>query len=523
MDEQSTQLEVAPSAGTPIKTPQEMFPGYIKNYQNRLDLSAAEISELWELLKKDTITLDQAFEIVTILGHQWHPQAEKALTDCYLKLENPLSNWAALAIGSYYTYSSLVNIKDILTRELEDHFANRGLRSRAETMLSEIERRLAPPEFVKLEIKIDNIDRADASPHGYKTEIIRSSHFAQDEGIHDTFSFSDTERSRIETFLQTWQVRTMSETNLSEIGVLLYQKVFGGKLCKCLDNCLLRSRQDARFAGVAFTLHLTDRWLMGLPWSCLYQQKERHFLVRDCDVTIALRLLTEPSALRPWDGSRTTRLLVIRSQPDSDMRRALLQAGIGLVDVDTKKEKANFSEGLKKWNRDSDRLLSIDIVHARDDEIFKRMSDNRFDYDAVHYFGHCLHDGERPYLVFEDARGSRGPLRTAQDFVNLVGKNRALQLVTLVACQSAVRTTGAATHGSLAGEFLAAGVPTVVAMQTAIRRSTGLTFARHFYHELIRTGSAVTAFHKAVQAITVRPPGNVVEPEWAAPAFFVRR
>jgi hypothetical protein len=205
------------------------------------------------------------------------------------------------------------------------------------------------------------------------------------------------------------------------------------------------------------------------------------------------------------------------------MRRSLLRAGIGLVDVDTEEEKIHFSEGCKKWNRDSDRLLCVDIVHARDDKIFDLMSNNRFDYDAVHYFGHCLHDGERPYLVFEDARGPQGPLRTARDFLNLVGKNRALQLVTLVACQSAARTTGAAAHRSLAEEILAAGVPTVVAMQTAIRRSTGLTFARHFYHQLIRTGSASTAFHKAVQAITVRPPGDSVEAEWAAPAIFIRR
>jgi CHAT domain-containing protein len=276
---------------------------------------------------------------------------------------------------------------------------------------------------------------------------------------------------------------------------------------------------------VALTLHLADPQLLDLPWSCLYDndEKKQNFLVRDCDVIIALRRLTERSALRPWDSSRTTRLLVIVSQPDDSIRQSLLKAGIGLVDVDTKEEKDHFTEGYKKWNRDSDQLLSIDVVSARDDQIFELMSDTRFDYDAVHYFGHCLHDGKHPYLVFEDARGPRGPLRTAQDFLNLVGKNRALQLVTLVACQSAVRTTETPVHRSLAEDLLAAGVPTVVAMQTAIRRSTGLTFARHFYHELIRTGSASTAFHKAVQAITVRPSGNLVEAEWAAPALFIRR
>lgn len=523
MNERSNRLELMLSPPNPLRIPQTKFSEYFQEYKNRLDLSTAEISELWELLKKDIISLDQAFEIITLLGRQWHPQAEKALTDCYLRLENPLSSWAELAIGSYYTYSSLVNMKEILTRELEEHFANRCLRSRAETMLSEIERRLAPPQFVKLEIKIG--DKFDHSPGQYTAEIIKSSHFPQDEGQSDTLHLSDADRSKIENFLKTWQRRTLTETDLSDIGTLLYQKLFGigGGLSNCFDNCLLYSRQDVRFAGVALTLHLADPWLLALPWSCLYDKKGEQFLVRDCDVIIGLRRLSERSAIRPWNGSRTTHLLVVVSQPDESIRQSLLKAGIGLVDVDTKEEKDHFYEGLKKWNRDSDRLLCVDIVHARDDKIFDFMSNNRFDYDAIHYFGHCLHDGEHPYLVFEDARGPRGPLRTAQDFINLVGKNRALQLVTLVACQSAVRTTGAAGRRSLAEEILAAGVPTVVAMQTAIRRSTGLTFARHFYHQLIRTGSASTAFHKAVQAITVRPPGESVEAEWAAPSLFIRR
>ena len=523
MDERPSRLELMFSPSNPLRISQTKFLDYFQQYDSRLDLSAAEISELWELLKKDIISLGQAFDVIRLLGRQWHPQAEKALTDCYLKLEDPLSNWAALGLGSYYTYSTLTHVQEILTKELETHFAtDPRLRSRAQEMLSEVARRLAPPKFIKLEIKID---RADPPPIRYKAEIIRSSHFPQDEGESDIFGFSAAERSQIEDFLQTWQRRTLAETDLSKIGKLLYKRLFGGRLSNCLDNCLVCSRQDARFAGVALTLHLADPWLLDLPWSCLYDndEKKQNFLVRDCDVTIALRRLTERSALRPWDRSRTTRLLVIVSQPDNSIRQSLLKAGIGLVDVDTKKEEENFCEGLKKWNRDSDRLLSIDIVHARDDRIFDFMSDNRFDYDAIHYFGHCLHDGEHPCLVFEDTRGPRGPLRTAQDFFNLVGKNRALQLVTLVACQSAVRTTGAAAYRSLAEEILAAGVPTVVAMQTAIRRSTGLTFARHFYHQLIRTESASTAFHKAVQAITVRPPGDSAEAEWAAPALFIRR
>jgi hypothetical protein len=521
MNNESKPVEVLGPIDHAARIPEFKEDDNLGIYKGRVDLSAAEISTLGEFLNKDTMTLDQCHGMIQILGHQWHPQAERTLAECYLRLEDPLSCWAAIAIGSYSTYSSLINIKEIVTRGLENHFTDRVLRSRAEMMIKELERRLAAPEFVQFDIKIAR-RRSRSSPK-YTIETIKSSYYCQDEGESDVFSFSDIERSRIEDFLQNWQKRTMAEAGLSEVGGLLYQKLFGGRLKECLERCLLHSRQDAKFGGVALTLHLADSWLAGLPWSCLYDKARQHFLVRDDDAAIALRLLTERSALRPWDGSRTTRLLVIVSQPDETIRRSLMQAGVGLVDVDTEEERTHFTEGYKKWNRDSDKLLCIDIVRACDDKIFELMSNNHFDYDAVHYFGHCFHDGKDPYLVFEDCRGPRGPLRTSQDVLSLVAKNRGLQIVSLVACQSAFRTPGTAVHRSLAEHFLAAGVPTVVAMQTPIRRSTGLTFARHFYHQLIRTGSASAAFHKALQAITVRPVGNVVEAEWGAPALFVRR
>jgi hypothetical protein len=83
--------------------------------------------------------LSDAFEIIRLLGNQWHPQAEKALTVCYLTADDPLNGWASLAISKYYTYSSLVNVKRILTKEREEHFADHFLRARAEAMLTEVE------------------------------------------------------------------------------------------------------------------------------------------------------------------------------------------------------------------------------------------------------------------------------------------------------------------------------------------------------------------------------------------------
>jgi len=489
----------------------------------RTDLSEAEIALLINLARNPAISLDQVYAVIEILGNQWHPSAEEALVHIHLEAEDPISRWAKLQLSNYYTFSSLQHVRCMAEREVDTHYhKDVRLRRRGQELLAEIDRRLAPAELIRLELRIT---ASETARRQFTGEVIRSSRFPQDEGLRHAFKFSEGEIVELDDFCDEWQRRTMTETDLGRPGKLLFRKLFAGKLGACLDHCYLMSRQDPKISGVVLRLHIDDPWLVALPWPSLCDDKDNRFLVRDRNVSVCIRPLGQnmQSALRPWDGSQVTRLLVILSEPDDEVSAYLARNGISLVKADTAEEQRDFEWGLRNWNRDSDKLLCLEIVPAIDDAIFKVMRNKQFDYDAVHYFGHCLHDGHQPYLVFEDLRGRRGPLRTAREFANLIGHNSALQLVTLVACQSAVQQRNVSAQPSIAAELLAEGVPSVVGMQTAIRRATGLEFARRFYHELIRSCSVTAAFHEGTRSITVRPAGERTEPEWAAPTLFIRR
>jgi len=78
MNDESAKLKASPSVTIKAGISGKIGLGDLGNYKDTLDLSAAEISELWDFLKKDTITLNQAFEAINVLGRQWHPQAERA-------------------------------------------------------------------------------------------------------------------------------------------------------------------------------------------------------------------------------------------------------------------------------------------------------------------------------------------------------------------------------------------------------------------------------------------------------------
>jgi hypothetical protein len=115
---------------------------------------------------------------------------------------------------------------------------------------------------VRLEIGIEAA--SGQSRQHYSAEISKSFNSPQDEGESTLFNFTDDERLQVYDFLQTLQSHALTAANLSVVGGLLYQKLFSGPLAKCLSNCLLCSRQDGKYTGLAITLHLSDPWLLSL-------------------------------------------------------------------------------------------------------------------------------------------------------------------------------------------------------------------------------------------------------------------
>jgi len=490
----------------------------------RQDLSMGEFDPIWGALQDPRTKLAEAYRLIEILGKQWHFRAESMLFACYLLFPDPISRWALVMIGNYYTYSSLIHFKQLCEKALLQFYSTHPLRrERARELLKEIDSRLKKPTFYKFEIGVS----APRTEGRYQMRVLNSP-WPGCTGVGGRGEILVFSRAHLETlgqFNYERQQRSIKTEELEPVGSILLGALMAGKVGKCLENSLILSQKDPQGMGMSLVLHLYEgaEGLSGLPWNALFDAQKKRFLVREGDLTVTFQIYPKNAMpLNPWRGERDVRLLVIRSEPDKEIRRKLAEEGISLRQLDTKEETENFNNGLENWNRDSDSVLRLDQVEALDDDIFREMSTHRYDYDGVHYFGHGLHDGSQGYLIFQEERGGSGPLRSGRDLLTLIGKNSNLQVVTLMACQSGVRSIHGDGNYSLAEAFTREGIPSVIAMQQPIRKTTALTFSRHFYHEMMRTQSIERGFKLAIGAISCRLDKKDA-PEWSAPVMFTRR
>lgn len=490
----------------------------------RLDLSMGEFDPIWSALQDPRTKLSEAYDLIEILGKQWHFRAESMLFACYLLFPDPFSRWALVMIGNYYTYSSLIHFKQLCEKALLQFYSTHPLRrERAQKLLEEIDSRLKKPTLYRFEIGV-SAPRAEGR---YQMRVL-SSPWPGCTGVGgrgESLVLRKVHLELLRQFNYERQQRSIKTKDLEQVGSILLNALMAGKVGQCLENSLILSQKDPQGMGMSLVFHLYKgaEGLSALPWNVLFDAQQERFLVREGDLTVIFQIYPENAMpLNQWRGERDIRLLVIRSEPDKEIRRKLAAEGISLRQLDTKEEAENFNKGLENWNRDSDNVLRLDQVEALDEDIFREISAHRSDYDGVHYFGHGLHDGYQGYLIFQEERGARGPLRRGRDLLTLIGKNSNLQMVTLMACQSGVRSIQSDGNYSLAEAFTREGIPSVIAMQQPVRKTTALTFSRHFYHEMMRTQSIERGFKLAIGAISCRLDKKDA-PEWSAPIMFTRR
>ena len=486
-----------------------------------LGLSVEAIDRLWRALRDPRTTLEQANTLIEILGKQWHFRAESTLFACFLLFPDPMSRWSHVEIGNYYTYSSLIHFKDLCESALLQFYSTHPQRrARALALLEEVDAKLEKPSLHKFELALTRGRRA-----GTYTMRIQDAQWPGCIGESGTLRFPKADVDDLREFGFERQHRSMMTEDLRHVGAILCQALKNSKLEKHLDNSMILSQREPNCMGMSLVLHFLEdtQELSALPWNALYNEKKSRFLVRDGDMIVVFRIYPKHAMpMNPWRKRRDIRLLVIRSEPPPEIRRRLASEGLGLRQLDTQAEKKTFDKGLKNWNRDSDTILRLDQVRARDEAIFEEISDHRYDYDGVHYFGHGLHHDGKGYLIFEEERGPAGPLRSGQDLLSLIGKNRNAQIATLMACQSAARSDQEEGHLSLAETLTRGGIPSVIAMQQPVRKTTAMTFSRHFYHELMRTQSIDRAFKLALASISYHT-NRQDAPEWCAPVLYTRR
>jgi hypothetical protein len=138
---------------------------------------------------------------------------------------------------------------------------------------------------------------------------------------------------------------------------------------------------------------------------------------------------------------------------------------------------------------------------------------------VLHIVAHGMYHPQRRRAILFLADDANGVARVGEEaFAEMLARQReSLRLVFLASCQSATRSPADAFRG-FAPQLIAAGVPTVVAMQDLVPVETARAFANTFYRQLLRHGLVDVA---ANEARSLLMSGDLAG-SWSAPVLFSR-
>lgn len=160
-----------------------------------------------------------------------------------------------------------------------------------------------------------------------------------------------------------------------------------------------------------------------------------------------------------------------------------------------------------------DRIEATEALHLTAAELREHL---RAGFHVWHFVGHGGPDaGAGAQLLFEDAYGDAAPV-PPPELAALLAAN-GVRLAVLSACHSA----GVAAHvlGGVAPSLVAAGVPTVVAMQAEVSAEATRAFAGAFYSALAAGQPVERCVAEGRAAILGASPGSC---DWATPAVYTR-
>ncbi len=269
-----------------------------------------------------------------------------------------------------------------------------------------------------------------------------------------------------------------------------------------------KARAQAPHCRIRLRIDPTAAELHALPWE----------LLTDGPALLAAQAATPfsrylPIAL-PWSeavGESPLRVLVVISNPSD------LEAEYELAPVDVAAERELLEAAFATL--DEEGQVEVEFLDAP--VTLKRLEDAlREEYHVLHFLGHGAFSQRREQaaLYLQDEQG-RTHIVSDSALVGMLARQSPEarpQLVTLMACQSASRSTSDAFAG-LGPKLVAVGVPAVVAMQDFVAIETARTFTSTFYQRLLEHGSVDLAMNEARSTLLTSE-----RPDAAVPVLFMR-
>ncbi|MDD5565679.1 MAG: tetratricopeptide repeat protein [Candidatus Omnitrophica bacterium] len=234
------------------------------------------------------------------------------------------------------------------------------------------------------------------------------------------------------------------------------------------ENLLTRPVKDRlRTSLLKDLVLLLDEELMYIPWECLYDGND--FLALKFNMGRLLRSAEPVPQVQYRSVTDKIRMLIL-ANPTGDLKSAYLE-GINIKNQFDKK-------------RD---LIKIDFKSQEIDALYVKK--NLYDYDIIHYAGHCEYDAQDPKntgWVLKDGRLSPA------DIGKMIRSNSMPFLIFSNACQSALHNRGSPVttcrekNYSLAAAFLLGGVRHYIGSIRKVEDEAGFVFAKEFYAHLFR-------------------------------------
>ncbi|MEW6100715.1 MAG: tetratricopeptide repeat protein [Candidatus Omnitrophota bacterium] len=221
--------------------------------------------------------------------------------------------------------------------------------------------------------------------------------------------------------------------------------------------------RSAEGSGLVLSI---DEELIKIPWELLYDG--RNFLCLNFNLGRLVRTNEQPTAVEYRSCAATLKMLIL-ANPTNDLKSAYLE-GINI--------RNQFD---RKRNN-----IRIDFKSTNIDKLYVKK--NFFDYDIVHFAGHCEYDADNPKnsgWILSDGRF------TASDILNMAESASLPALVFSNSCHSAkvglnlVDCDYQQKNYSLASAFLFSGVRHYIGAIRKIEDTFSLSFAKKFYTLLI--------------------------------------
>lgn len=290
--------------------------------------------------------------------------------------------------------------------------------------------------------------------------------------------------------------------DLKQVGGVLFDAVFTGKVATCLQRSLEHS--EAAGQGVRIRLRLGDvPELANLPWEALYDRARDRVLALSRETPV-VRYLELPEPVRPLTIQPPLRVLAVIASPAE------------LPGLHVSREWANLQDAL------GDLTARQQVILERLEPPTLTALQNRLRETHVHVLHFIGHGGFDPdagqgFLFLEDEHGHINPVAGA-DLGTLLADHQPLRLALLNACEGA-QTAEHDPYGGVAQKLVQQGIPGVIAMRSAISDPAAVAFSHEFYAAVADGCPVDAAMADARRAIAAQDEDR---DEWATPALFMR-